>query len=301
VRRRERARGARFASLCVGKRDHEGREPEGGDGVPSARPTWSAGSISPRSSLTHSLHQRELVHQLDLATAPSSPACTPDSPARASRRLAAPTHRRSHHPELTSRHPQLALVLAPASLHHTHQHTMSSYTPIQPPIHDSALSLVGHTPLVRLDRIAREEGLECNLLAKVEGFSAGGSVKVSTRSSCSTAMGCAVCATSNRTTSSRASSLARRTASRFAWSRRQRRTAGSSRDTRSSSSPVRPLSHGLHSRRRARPDLRLALSPRSERQHRHRPRSRRGRQGLPLHHHHGASTLEHLSSFRRRR
>ncbi|GAA5944105.1 hypothetical protein JCM3775_003902 [Rhodotorula graminis] len=54
---------------------------------------------------------------------------------------------------------------------------MSSYTPIQPPIHDSALSLIGHTPLVRLDRIAREEGLECNLLAKVEGFSAGGSVK----------------------------------------------------------------------------------------------------------------------------
>ncbi|TNY24610.1 cysteine synthase [Rhodotorula diobovata] len=54
---------------------------------------------------------------------------------------------------------------------------MSSYTPIQPPIHDNALSLVGHTPLVRLDRIARKEGLECNLLAKVEGFSAGGSVK----------------------------------------------------------------------------------------------------------------------------
>ncbi|EMS25596.1 hypothetical protein NBRC10512_006729 [Rhodotorula toruloides] len=45
------------------------------------------------------------------------------------------------------------------------------------PIHDSALSLIGHTPLVRLDRIAREEGLRCNLLAKVEGFSAGGSVK----------------------------------------------------------------------------------------------------------------------------
>ncbi|EGU13571.1 Cysteine synthase [Rhodotorula toruloides ATCC 204091] len=45
------------------------------------------------------------------------------------------------------------------------------------PIHDSALSLIGHTPLVRLDRIAKEEGLKCNLLAKVEGFSAGGSVK----------------------------------------------------------------------------------------------------------------------------
>ncbi|BGP46960.1 cystathionine beta-synthase [Rhodotorula kratochvilovae] len=52
-----------------------------------------------------------------------------------------------------------------------------SYTPLQPPIHDSVLSLIGHTPLVRLDRIAQEEGLECNLLAKVEGFSAGGSVK----------------------------------------------------------------------------------------------------------------------------
>lgn len=48
----------------------------------------------------------------------------------------------------------------------------------RPAIHDSALSLIGGTPLVRLDRIAREEGLECNLLAKVEGFSAGGSVKV---------------------------------------------------------------------------------------------------------------------------
>ncbi|GJN87635.1 hypothetical protein Rhopal_000590-T1 [Rhodotorula paludigena] len=52
-----------------------------------------------------------------------------------------------------------------------------SYTPEVPVIHDSVLSLIGHTPLVRLDRIAREEGLECNLLAKVEGFSAGGSVK----------------------------------------------------------------------------------------------------------------------------
>ncbi|GAA6060711.1 hypothetical protein JCM10212_003332 [Sporobolomyces blumeae] len=44
-------------------------------------------------------------------------------------------------------------------------------------IHDNPLSLIGHTPLVRLDKIAREEGLKCNLLAKVEGFSAGGSVK----------------------------------------------------------------------------------------------------------------------------
>ncbi|GAA5837164.1 hypothetical protein JCM11251_005273 [Rhodosporidiobolus azoricus] len=58
----------------------------------------------------------------------------------------------------------------------THAST-SSYHELRPPIHDSVLSLVGHTPLVRLDRIAQEEGLQCNLLAKVEGFSAGGSVK----------------------------------------------------------------------------------------------------------------------------
>ncbi|RPD64447.1 cystathionine beta-synthase [Lentinus tigrinus ALCF2SS1-7] len=42
---------------------------------------------------------------------------------------------------------------------------------------DDALGAVGNTPLVRLDRIAKEEGLECNLLGKVEYMSAGGSVK----------------------------------------------------------------------------------------------------------------------------
>ncbi|AAW41149.1 hypothetical protein CNBA5980 [Cryptococcus deneoformans B-3501A] len=41
----------------------------------------------------------------------------------------------------------------------------------------SALDAVGHTPLIRLDRIAAEEGFKCNLLGKCEFFSAGGSVK----------------------------------------------------------------------------------------------------------------------------
>lgn len=45
-------------------------------------------------------------------------------------------------------------------------------------VHDSALSLIGHTPLIRLDKIAAAENLKCSLFAKVEGFSAGGSVKV---------------------------------------------------------------------------------------------------------------------------
>lgn len=58
----------------------------------------------------------------------------------------------------------------------------------------SALDAVGHTPLIRLDRIAAEEGVKCNLckwislslhycylmfisVGKCEFFSAGGSVK----------------------------------------------------------------------------------------------------------------------------
>jgi len=42
---------------------------------------------------------------------------------------------------------------------------------------DNALEAVGNTPLIRLDKLARLHGLECNLLGKVEFFSAGGSVK----------------------------------------------------------------------------------------------------------------------------
>ncbi|KDQ10295.1 hypothetical protein BOTBODRAFT_116021 [Botryobasidium botryosum FD-172 SS1] len=42
---------------------------------------------------------------------------------------------------------------------------------------DDVLGAVGNTPLIRLDRIAKEYGLKCNLLGKAEFFSAGGSVK----------------------------------------------------------------------------------------------------------------------------
>ncbi|KAF9240666.1 pyridoxal phosphate-dependent enzyme beta subunit [Melanogaster broomeanus] len=42
---------------------------------------------------------------------------------------------------------------------------------------DSALDAVGDTPLIRLDNIAAEEGLKCNLLGKVEFLSVGGSAK----------------------------------------------------------------------------------------------------------------------------
>ncbi|KAG5339470.1 hypothetical protein C0989_004156 [Termitomyces sp. Mn162] len=46
-----------------------------------------------------------------------------------------------------------------------------------PQILDNALGAVGHTPLIRLDKIARLSGLRCNLLGKVEYMSSGGSTK----------------------------------------------------------------------------------------------------------------------------
>ncbi|KAF9454348.1 pyridoxal phosphate-dependent enzyme, beta subunit [Macrolepiota fuliginosa MF-IS2] len=42
---------------------------------------------------------------------------------------------------------------------------------------DNALDAVGNTPLIRLDKVAKQHGIKCNLLGKVEYFSAGGSVK----------------------------------------------------------------------------------------------------------------------------
>ena len=44
-------------------------------------------------------------------------------------------------------------------------------------ISQNVLPHIGHTPLIVLNKIAEEEGLECTILAKCEFFSAGGSVK----------------------------------------------------------------------------------------------------------------------------
>ncbi len=47
--------------------------------------------------------------------------------------------------------------------------------PAVPEIHDNILGVMGNTPLVRLNRLAR--GLRCQIVAKVEYFNPGGSVK----------------------------------------------------------------------------------------------------------------------------
>ncbi|CAG0884748.1 unnamed protein product [Cyprideis torosa] len=44
-------------------------------------------------------------------------------------------------------------------------------------VYNSVLELIGNTPLIRLERIMKSEGLTCELYAKVEGFNPGGSVK----------------------------------------------------------------------------------------------------------------------------
>ncbi len=44
-------------------------------------------------------------------------------------------------------------------------------------IMSSSLDAIGWTPLVRLNNIPKEDGLECEILAKCEFFNAGGSVK----------------------------------------------------------------------------------------------------------------------------
>jgi cystathionine beta-synthase len=49
--------------------------------------------------------------------------------------------------------------------------------PTQPKIYDSILQRIGDTPLVRINSITKEEGIECEVLAKCEFFNAGGSVK----------------------------------------------------------------------------------------------------------------------------
>lgn len=47
----------------------------------------------------------------------------------------------------------------------------------EPKICDTILDHVGNTPLVRINKIAKDEGVECEILAKCEFFNAGGSVK----------------------------------------------------------------------------------------------------------------------------
>ena len=47
----------------------------------------------------------------------------------------------------------------------------------KPKILSTILDHIGDTPLVRINKIAQAEGIQCELLAKCEFFNSGGSVK----------------------------------------------------------------------------------------------------------------------------
>jgi cystathionine beta-synthase len=56
-------------------------------------------------------------------------------------------------------------------------HTKVEFNPNPPKIMDSVLDAIGHTPMIRLNRIPQSEGLKCEILAKCEFFNSGGSLK----------------------------------------------------------------------------------------------------------------------------
>jgi cystathionine beta-synthase len=41
----------------------------------------------------------------------------------------------------------------------------------------NVLEAIGHTPLIRLNKIPQSEGVTCEMLVKAEYFNAGGSIK----------------------------------------------------------------------------------------------------------------------------
>nr|QIA61828.1 cystathionine beta-synthase-like protein [Halichondria panicea] len=73
--------------------------------------------------------------------------------------------------------PKCTWALGKSQSESPHQNLPRHEPKVGSSIMSTVLEMVGNTPLVRLDKIAKMEGLECELLAKCEFFNAGGSVK----------------------------------------------------------------------------------------------------------------------------
>lgn len=56
-------------------------------------------------------------------------------------------------------------------------HRFQEFPQVRPKILPDILHFIGNTPLVRINKIAKEEGIKCEVYAKCEYFNAGGSVK----------------------------------------------------------------------------------------------------------------------------
>lgn len=57
-------------------------------------------------------------------------------------------------------------------------HIHEPFRPIPKKIYDDVLDAIGNTPMVRLNKVPQESGINCEVLAKCEFMNMGGSVKV---------------------------------------------------------------------------------------------------------------------------
>lgn len=87
---------------------------------------------------------------------------------RAAKKAKTYDHRKDEGPAKCTWHPHADPSTSP--------HTRIPVKP-EPKILASVLEHIGNTPMVRLERLAKSAGLQCELLAKCEYFNAGGSVK----------------------------------------------------------------------------------------------------------------------------
>lgn len=58
-------------------------------------------------------------------------------------------------------------------------HIHEPFRPMPKKIFDDVLDAIGNTPLIRINKVGVQEGIECQLFAKCEFMNMGGSVKVS--------------------------------------------------------------------------------------------------------------------------
>jgi hypothetical protein len=57
-------------------------------------------------------------------------------------------------------------------------HVHEPFRPMPKKIFDDVLDAIGNTPLIRINKLGVEEGINCEILAKCEFMNMGGSVKV---------------------------------------------------------------------------------------------------------------------------
>ena len=57
-------------------------------------------------------------------------------------------------------------------------HHHEPFRPEAKKVYDDVLDAVGNTPLIRINKVGKEEGIDCQLFAKCEFLNPAGSVKV---------------------------------------------------------------------------------------------------------------------------